>query len=119
MAEANGSSNGHANGQTANGSANGMDGLVSIIQGQASKADALGNTLKFDFGGESLFIDGTGNSNQVSASDGDADCTVQLTMDDFQALVNGDLNPMSAFMSGKLKIDGDMGVAMKLQNLFG
>jgi len=118
-AAANGSANGHANGTATNGSANGMDGLVSMIQSQASKADALGNTLKFDFGGESLFIDGTGDANKVSASNGDADCTVQLTMEDFQALVNGNLNPMSAFMSGKLKIDGDMGVAMKLQNLFG
>ena len=115
MAEANGSANGHAS----NGTASDMDGLVSIIQDQASKASALGNTLKFDFGRECLFIDGTGDSNQVSATNGDADCTVQLTMDDFQALVNGELNPMSAFMSGKLKIDGDMGVAMKLQNLFG
>ena len=115
MAASNGSSNGHAT----NSSAKGMEGLVSMIQSQASKADALGNTLKFDFGGESLFIDGTGDTNKVSASNGDADCTVQLTMADFQALVNGDLNPMSAFMGGKLKIDGDMGVAMKLQNLFG
>ena len=65
------------------------------------------------------YIDGTGDSNQVSSNNGDADCTVNLTMDDFQALVNGELNPMSAFMSGKLKIDGDMSVAMKLQNLFG
>ena len=40
-------------------------------------------------------------------------------MDDFQALISGNLNPMSAFMSGKIKVDGDMGVAMKLQSLFG
>ncbi len=111
--------NGSAKESTTNGSVNDMDGLVSIIQNQASKAKALGNTLKFDFGGESLFIDGTGDSNQVSATNGEADCTVQLTMDDFQALVNGKLDPMSAFMSGKLKIDGDMSVAMKLQSLFG
>jgi hypothetical protein len=46
-----------------------------------------------------------------------AKCTVAATAADFLAIVNGRLNPQMAFMSGKLKIQGDMGLAMKLQQI--
>jgi putative sterol carrier protein len=42
---------------------------------------------------------------------------VAATDADFLAIVNGKLNPQMAFMSGKLKVQGDMGLAMKLQQL--
>ena len=45
--------------------------------------------------------------------------TVKMDAADFVALTSGELDGMSAFMSGKLKISGDMGIAMKLQSLFG
>jgi len=44
-------------------------------------------------------------------------CTVVMSAADFQAMVSGKLNPTAAFMSGKLKIKGDMGLAMKLQSI--
>lgn len=44
-------------------------------------------------------------------------CTVTMSATDFQAMVSGTLNPTAAFMSGKLKIKGDMGLAMKLQQV--
>ncbi len=47
----------------------------------------------------------------------DAKCTVAATDQDFLAIVNGKLNAQMAFMSGKLKIQGDMGLAMKLQQI--
>lgn len=96
-----------------------IETLVAGIQQQAANAKPLGKTLKFDMDGQQLFIDGTGATNVVSANGETADCTVNVSMDDFQALINGRLNPMTAFMSGKIKVDGDMGVAMKLQSLFG
>lgn len=102
-----------------NGQAASLDSLVAGIQQQASKAPPLGKTLKFNLGEQQLFIDGTGDSNVVSSSDNDADCTVNVSLDNFQSLISGQLNPMTAFMSGKIKVDGDMGVAMKLQSLFG
>ncbi len=89
------------------------------IQERAAKADAIGNSLKFNFGEEVIHIDGTGDQNVVTKEDKEADCTVKITEENFKALVSGDLNPMMAFMSGKIKIDGDMGVAMKLQSLLG
>lgn len=93
--------------------------MIAAIQIQASKADALGSTLKFDFGESQLYIDGSGASNIVSDSNEDAACTVKVSKSDFNQLIKGELNPMTAVMTGKIRIDGDMGVAMKLQSLFG
>lgn len=95
-----------------------MDAILSDVNSKASAAQPIGKTLKFDFGGQQLFIDGTGATNEVSQMNSDADCTIRVSEEDFQRLIKGDLNPMGAVMSGKIKIDGDMGVAMKLQSLF-
>lgn len=46
--------------------------------------------------------------------DGDAEVTLNADQDTFQAIFDGDLNATSAFMTGKLSVDGDMGMAMKL-----
>ena len=93
-----------------------VSAIVSEMQKKAADAAPLGSTLKFDFGGECIFIDGN-NGNAVSAEDKEADCTVSVEKEDFLALTSGDLNPMMAFMNGKIKVDGDMSVAMKLQSL--
>ena len=50
---------------------------------------------------------------------GSPDVTVEATSDDLVALINGDLGAMAAFMQGRLKVKGDMSVAMKMQKLFG
>ncbi len=92
--------------------------MLGTIQSKAEKAKPLGKTLKFDFGEQQLFIDGTGATNSVSTDNREADCSVRVSLSDFVALTKGKLNPMNAVMSGKIKIDGDMGVAMKLQSLF-
>ena len=49
---------------------------------------------------------------------GDADCTISATEENFMKIVRGEQNPTTAYMTGKLKIKGDMGAAMKLQKLF-
>lgn len=95
-----------------------LEEILGGIQTQMAKSDPIGNTLKFDFGEQQLLIDGTGDSNAVSTANQAADCTVDISLEDFQALIKGKLNPMSAMMNGKIKIEGDMGVAMKLQQLF-
>lgn len=95
-----------------------IEGILATIQEKAGKADSLQNTLKFNFGDEQLFIDGTGATNVVSVDDKAADCQVDVGFDDFMSLIKGELNPMGAVMNGKVKIKGDMGVAMKLQTLF-
>ena len=74
--------------------------------------------MLFNFGDEQIFIDGTSSKNEVSAGKQAADCSIEVSLEDFIALSSGKMNPMGAMMSGKIKIDGDMGVAMKLQSLF-
>lgn len=92
--------------------------LLADLSARASKAPTLGKTLKFDFGDNKIFIDGTGASNVITAEDKEADCTISITAEDLNGIVTGSLNPMTAFMSGKIKVKGDMGLAMKLQTLF-
>jgi acyl-CoA dehydrogenase len=57
--------------------------------------------------------------NIVSPEDKWSDCLVNIKAEDMEALMAGKLNPMMAFMSGKIKVKGDMGVAMKLQSFLG
>jgi len=96
-----------------------LEDIITGIQAKADNADPIGNTLKLKIGEKIVHIDGTGDSNKVTSDDNDADCVVSIDEDNFKDLVKGDLNPMMAFMSGKIKIKGDMGVAMKLQSFLG
>ena len=56
--------------------------------------------------------------NSVYASDEDTDVTFVASVEIFQEIFNGEVDPTAAFMTGKLKIDGDMGIAMRLANAF-
>ncbi len=94
------------------------DNLIEQVNSKALGAQPIGNTLKFDFGNEQIYIDGTGSTNVVSGENKAADCVINISQQDLVNLMSGSLNPMGAVMSGKIKIDGDMSVAMKLQNLF-
>lgn len=89
------------------------------LKNQAANAAPLGGTLKFVIDDNPIFIDGSGGGNVVTAEDKDADCTISTTADLLAKIQSGDLNPMMAVMSGKIKIKGDMGLAMKLQSLLG
>jgi len=73
--------------------------------------DGFAGTAKFVLEGEgAVIVDKDG----ARAGDDDADVTLTAAVDDFQAMMEGDLNPTTAFMTGKLTIDGDMGLAMQL-----
>ena len=74
-----------------------------------------GETIKFEIDGNSICIDGTGSENKILLEDMEADCTITMAGSLMEDLKNGKINPMMAVMSGKLKIKGDQGLAMKLQ----
>tara|TARA_R110000868_G_scaffold223510_1_gene475413 strand:- start:13 stop:315 length:303 start_codon:yes stop_codon:yes gene_type:complete len=93
---------------------------LATLTAKANEAVSAGGDfkkkVKFDFGSAGqLFIDGA--NGVADNSDGDADATVKVDWDDFQKLVAGQLDPTMAFMQGKLKVIGDMSVAMQLQSL--
>lgn len=72
--------------------------------------------IKFDFGDVGkLLIDGA--SRTATNEDGDADATIRVAWDDFIRIAKGEMDPTMAFMQGKLKVEGDMSVAMQLQSL--
>ncbi|MDX1906773.1 MAG: SCP2 sterol-binding domain-containing protein [Bacteroidia bacterium] len=97
-----------------------LESLTSAFVSRAQAADALGSTIKFVFTDTEgvIYLDGTAN-NAVSNEDRDAECTVHVASADLAEMMAGNLNPMMAFMTGKLRIEGDMGVAMKLGNVVG
>jgi len=81
-----------------------------------AKASGLSETVKFNIEGEgAVVIDGTG----ARASDEEADLTVTADAETFQGMLDGTLDSTSAFMMGKITIDGDMGLAMKLGTILG
>ena len=84
----------------------------------ASKGAIDGKTVKFHFGADGqLLIDGAADPAVVSNGNADADCTVVVDKDVFEAIAAGEENAQMAFMSGKLKVEGDMGIAMQLGSL--
>ncbi len=94
-----------------------LEAITSELQKQAENVSPIGGKLKFVLDDITVMIDGSGDSNVVSNDDGDADTTISCSLDTLLKLKNGELNPMMAVMGGKVKIDGDMGLAMKLQSL--
>jgi len=94
-----------------------MNQIIEAVSKQAENVAPFGAKLKFAIGDTFIFIDGTSDKNVVTMQDADADCTISTDQETFEKLKSGDLNPMMAVMSGKVKIKGDMGLAMKLQSL--
>ena len=94
-----------------------IDIIVEELSKQAENVSPLGAKLKFLLDDEPVMIDGTGDKNVVSTDNGEADTVIITSKETLAKLRSGDLNPMMAVMGGKVKIKGDMGLAMKLQSL--
>ncbi len=93
--------------------------LTTLLKSRAGEVPVMNLSIKLNLKGDGIIhVNSNGDKNVVSNEDLPADCTVTITPDNFQKLIKGDLNPMMAVMTGKLKIDGDMSVAMKLQSMF-
>ena len=86
---------------------------------QEAGAVIPGKTVKIDFGADEGVLLLDGKANQVSETDGTADTTIKVSWTDWEALAAGQLDGMTAFMTGKLKVEGDMSNAMQLQSVLG
>ena len=85
----------------------------------ASKTAGVNNSYLFDIDGAGQWkVDVRDGSINVTEGVSDADVTISTSEDTFTRIAEGDLNPTSAYMSGKIKVKGDMGAAMKLSKLF-
>lgn len=79
---------------------------------------SLNATLKFDCGDDGVVhVDAIARPHVVSNENLEAICTVALALEDLSAMLSGELNAVSGFMAGKLKVSGDMSIAMRLQNV--
>ena len=95
-----------------------FDGLSARID--PARTAGVDNTYVFDIAGAGVWTVAVHDGSvEVSEGDrGDGDVTISSSAENFERIVNGDQNPTTAYMTGKIKIKGDMGAAMKLQKLF-
>ena len=85
----------------------------------SSKTAGMTNSYVFDIEGAGVWkVEVDDGSVSVTEGPGDADATISASQETFEKIVAGEQNATSAYMTGKLKVKGDMGAAMKLQKLF-
>ena len=95
-----------------------LESITQSIRTKMGDDSGLEATLKFDCGADGVIVlDGVSSPNTVSNTDSETDCTVTVSLANLQAMMDGQLNSVTGFMSGKLKVSGDMSVAMKLQRV--
>jgi putative sterol carrier protein len=100
------------------------DAVREFFRGLPSRVDAaktagMNNSYVFDIDGAGTWtVKVADGSVTVDEGDTGSDCTISTSAETFEKVVKGEQNPTAAYMSGKLKIKGDMGAAMKLQKLF-
>jgi putative sterol carrier protein len=82
-----------------------------VAELSAKLSGGFDGSAKFHLNGEGSIV---ADSSGVRIGDDDTDVTLTADAETFQAIIAGEMNPTGAFMSGKLSVDGDMGMAMKL-----
>jgi putative sterol carrier protein len=98
-----------------------------FFEGLETRADAaklagIDHTYRFEIEGEGVWnvrIHGGKVDVTEGGQENGADATIRASREVFQRIVSGEQNPATAYMTGKVKIDGDLGAVLKLQRLFG
>jgi putative sterol carrier protein len=94
--------------------------ITTNIRARVGEDCGIAKMIKFDFGSDGVVrVDGVSKPNIVDNEDSSADCTVKVSMLDFLEIASGKQNPQMAFMMGKLKVEGDMSIAMQLGKILG
>lgn len=95
-----------------------LDEITKAVTERVGTDSGLGSSVKFAFEDDScVLVDASKVPNEVSNEDKDADCTIRMSIEDFKSMMAGDLDATMAYMTGKLKVEGDMAVAMKLSSV--
>ena len=93
-----------------------MDYLAEVLQRAEGKdLSTLGGSVKFVIGESIVMIDGP--NGEISSDDSEATCTISTDADTMQSIMDGSSSPQAAFMTGKLKVAGDMSIALKVQSV--
>ncbi len=96
------------------------DSLIERLRAQMALAPKLGYRVRLDLEEDGvILLDGTEGPTTVSAEDGEAETTLTLSKESLGKMLDGALDPTFAYMSGKLKVSGSMGVALKLAAMLG
>ena len=90
-----------------------QDLAAQITEGLGSDDSGVGKIVKLDFGDDGcIVIDLKATPHSVSTDDAESDVTLKIALDDYTKMLAGELDGQMAFMTGKLKMEGDMGAAM-------
>jgi putative sterol carrier protein len=86
----------------------------------AARAQALAGSYRFDVDGAGSWrLEADGDRIVVTESDAPADCVIRTDERTFLRIVAGEQSPMGAYITGKVKVEGDLGLALKLKDIFG
>ena len=97
-----------------------LQACTEALRTKVGTDSTLGAVLKFDCGADGVaVIDGKSSPSSVDNNNRDADCSVTITTENLSAMLDGDLDPITGFMSGKFTVAGDMSIAMKLKSVVG
>ena len=95
-----------------------LPAITESLRHKIGASSSLNATLKFDCGADGVVvIDDKAVPTTVDNTDRETDCTVIISRENLVALLSGELDPATGFMTGKFQVSGDMSVALKLQRL--
>ncbi|MFN3700863.1 MAG: SCP2 sterol-binding domain-containing protein [Alphaproteobacteria bacterium] len=95
-----------------------LDTIIARIEKKLKMAAHIKARIKLDFGDDGLLlIDGTQSPPVITQENGEADTTFICPITVFQGILDGTQDPTMAYMMGRLKIKGSMGIAMKLNSI--
>ena len=101
---------------------NGARQFFEEMQGRIDPSRTRGTRASYRFdvdGAGSWHVDVNDGDVRVTESQADADCVIRAPEDVFMRIVRGEQNPTTAYMTGKVKVQGDVGLATRLRDLFG
>ena len=97
-----------------------LDSLTQRVRSAVGEESGLDARIKFNFGDDGfLFIDGKSRPNQVSNADAPSDIALTVSMQNFERIIDKQLNPKFALMTGRMRLKGDIRIATRLDKVFG
>lgn len=97
-----------------------LEQLTARVRQAVGDDSGLEATIKFNFGDDGIiYIDGASTPNTVSNEDKDSKITIMVSRENFERIIDHKLNPKLALMTGKMRLKGDIRIAMRLDKVFG